>query len=138
LRNPLGTLRNSLTLMERGEGNAAMNQRVRQIMSRQVEQLVRLTGDLLDVGRISLGKIQLQREILTLGAVLEQAVEACAPSIELASQHLVLVIPDAPVRMHGDSARLVQVFSNLIGNASKYTPQGGASMLPSAGMAGMR
>jgi|GEM_PF-6054202 signal transduction histidine kinase len=66
--------------MERGEGDAAMNAGVRQTMSRQVEQLVRLTGDLLDVSRISLGKIHLKRDVVALGSVLEQAVEACAPS----------------------------------------------------------
>lgn len=126
LRNPLGTLRNALTLMERGEGNAAINARARLIMSRQVEQLVRLTEDLLDVNRISLGKTHLKREAVALAAVLEQAVEACLPSIELASQHVTWVIPDAPVTVHGDAARLVQVFSNLIGNASKYTPNGGS------------
>lgn len=126
LRNPLGTLRNALTLMERGEGNAAINTRARHIMSRQVEQLVRLTEDLLDVNRISLGKIHLKLEVVALASVLEQAVEACMPSIELARQRLTWVFPDAPVRVHGDFARLVQVFGNLIGNASKYTPQGGS------------
>jgi two-component system CheB/CheR fusion protein len=126
LRNPLGTLRNALTLMERGQGNAAINAKVRLIMSRQVEQLVRLTEDLLDVSRISLGKIELQREVLALVSVLEQAAEACMPSIEQASQHVTWVLPDAPVNVHGDFARLVQVFSNLMGNASKYTPQGGS------------
>lgn len=125
LRNPLATLRNSLTLMERARDSAAMSDRARQIMERQVEQLVRLTDDLLDVSRISLGKIQLQREALPLSSVLAQAGESCAPAIELAGQRLELSVPDSPVMVYGDSARLVQLFGNLIGNASKFTPKGG-------------
>jgi signal transduction histidine kinase len=111
--------------MERGEGDAAMNARVRHTMSRQVEQLVRLTGDLLDVSCISLGKIHLKRGVVALGSVLEQAMETCAPSIERAGQHLQLVVSHSPANVHGHSARLVQVFGNLIGNASKYMPEGG-------------
>lgn len=125
LRNPLATLRNSLTLLERGEGNTELNHRVRQIMGRQVEQLVRLTEDLLDVSRIGVGKIQLQRGVVALGSVLEQAMEACAPSIERAGQHVKLLVSHSPAHVDGDSARLVQVFGNLIGNASKFTPEGG-------------
>ncbi len=125
LRNPLATLRNSMTLLERGWDNAEMSARTRQIMRRQVEQLVRLTDDLLDVSRISLGKIHLQREVLALRSVLELAAEACMPSIELAGQHLELSVSNSPAPIYGDSARLVQLFGNLIGNASKFTPDGG-------------
>ena len=125
LRNPLATLRNAMTLLERGRDNAAMSDRATQIMRRQVEQLVRLTDDLLDVSRISLGKIDLRREVLVLNSVLTQAAEACAPSIELAGQNLELSVPDLSVTVYGDSARLVQLFGNLIGNASKFTPEGG-------------
>nr|MDQ2733788.1 PAS domain-containing sensor histidine kinase [Pseudomonadota bacterium] len=124
LRNPLATLRNSLTLMERAQDKPAMADRARQIMSRQVEQLVRLTDDLLDVSRISLGKIHLQREVLELSSVLEQAAESCAASIELVRQHLELSMSDRAAKVYGDPARLVQLFGNLIGNASKFTPEG--------------
>lgn len=125
LRNPLATLRNAMTLLERGRDNAAMSDRATQIMRRQVEQLVRLTDELLDVSRISLGKIDLRREVLVLNSVLTQAAEACAPSIELAGQTLELSVPDLSATVYGDSARLVQLFGNLIGNASKFTPEGG-------------
>lgn len=125
LRNPLGTLRNALTLMERAPDNAALSDRTRQIMARQVSQLARLTEDLLDVRRISLGKINLQCEVLSLNGVLAQVAESCEHSVELAQQHLALQLPDAPVMVYGDPARLVQLFGNLIGNASKYTPEGG-------------
>ena len=125
LRNPLATLRNSLTLLERARGKAEMSDRARQIMARQVDQLVRLTDDLLDVSRISLGKINLQREVLGLDSVLAHAAESCAPSIERAGQHLELSFSNSSASVHGDPARLVQVFGNLIGNASKFTPNGG-------------
>ena len=125
LRNPLATLRSALTLMERAPGNVAMNVRTRQIMGRQVDQLVRLTDDLLDVSRIRLGKINLRCEVLALNLVLAQAAESCMPAIELAGQHLELQIPDSPALVYGDPARLVQVLGNLIGNASKFTPVGG-------------
>ncbi len=125
LRNPLATLRNSLRLMERAPDDAAMAGRARQIMERQVEQLVRLTDDLLDVSRISLGKIDLRREVLALNSVLTHAAEACAPTIELAGQHLELAVPDLSATVCGDSARLIQLFGNVIGNASKFTPEGG-------------
>ncbi len=125
LRNPLATLRSALTLMERAPGNVAMNIRTRQIMGRQVDQLVRLTDDLLDVSRIRLGKINLRCEVLALNGVLAQAAESCMPAIELAGQHLALQIPDSPALVYGDPARLVQVLGNLIGNASKFTPVGG-------------
>ena len=126
LRNPLATLRNSLTLLERARDNAAMRDRAREIMGRQVDHLVRLTEDLLDVSRISLGKINLRREPLQLGLSLTQATESCAPSIERARQSLKLVLPDASDMVYGDSARLVQLFGNLISNASKFTPEGGS------------
>jgi PAS domain S-box-containing protein len=125
LRNPLATLSNALKLMERAGGNAEKIDRARQIMRRQVGQLVRLTDELLDVSRISHGKINLRREVVALNAVLAQAVESCAASVELAGQHLELQLPDAPAAVDGDPARLVQLFGNLISNATKFTPKGG-------------
>jgi len=125
LRNPLGALRNSLALMERARDKPEMSDRARHIMRRQVDQLVRLTDDLLDVSRISLGKIHLRREVVALTSILAHAAESYTPSIELAGQHLELALPDSPTMVYGDSARLVQLFGNLIGNASKFTPDGG-------------
>jgi PAS domain S-box-containing protein len=125
LRNPLATIRNSLTVMERARNDTAMSVRAREIMERQVEQLVRLTEDLLDVSRISLGKIALRRQVMSLNSILLQAVESCAPLTERTAQHLEISLPDLPAMVNGDSARLVQLFGNLISNASKFTPDGG-------------
>ena len=125
LRNPLATMRNAMILLERAPDNVELISRVRGILGRQVDHLVRLTNDLLDVGRISHGKIDLQCEAITLSSVIAQAMESCAPALELAKQHLELRVPDSPAMIYGDSARLVQLFGNLIGNASKFTPKGG-------------
>ena len=125
LRNPLATLRNSLTVLEKARGNAEMTDRARQIMARQVDQLARLTDDLLDVSRISLGKINLHREVLSLDSILAQAAESCATAIENGRQHLELTFSGATATVHGDPARLIQLFGNLISNASKFTPEGG-------------
>lgn len=125
LRNPLATLRNSLTLLERVRDNAALSDRTRQIMVRQVDQLVRLTDDLLDVSRISLGKINLRREVVAMDSILAQAAESCTPWIERGRQRMELSFPDSTPTVYGDATRLVQLFSNLISNASKFTPEGG-------------
>ncbi|MEO8279425.1 MAG: ATP-binding protein, partial [Ideonella sp.] len=125
LRNPLGTLRNSLSVLERARGNVELGEKASQIMARQVEQLVRLTDDLLDVSRIGLGKINLQREMLVLDSILAQAVESCSPMIERAGQQLEPAFAGTSATVHGDSVRLVQLFGNLISNASKFTPGGG-------------
>lgn len=124
-RNPLATLRNSLTVLEKARGNTEMTDRARQIMTRQVDQLARLTEDLLDVSRISLGKINLHREVLSLDSILAQAAESCAPAIERGGQHLELTFAGPSGTIHGDPARLLQLFGNLISNASKFTPEGG-------------
>lgn len=125
LRNPLAALRNAMAVMERAPASAAMSDRVREVMERQVTQLVRLTDDLLDVSRISVGKINLRREVVSLSPLIAQAVEAHMGSIEQASQQLEMLLPEPTVMVYGDSARLVQLFGNLIGNASKFTPTGG-------------
>lgn len=126
LRNPLSALRNSLALLNRARDNAAIRDKAGQIMKRQLDQLVRIADDLLDVSRIGLGKVNLRREAVALHSILAQAVESCASLTERAGQRLEVSLPDAPAMVHGDAARLVQLFGNLIGNASKFTPEGGS------------
>jgi CheY-like chemotaxis protein/two-component sensor histidine kinase len=95
------------------------------IMSRQTRQLVRLVDDLLDVSRITHGRLDLKKDRIVLDAVLEQAVQACAPLANAAGQDVRLALPERPIHLHADAARLVQVLANLLTNSCKYTPPGG-------------
>jgi signal transduction histidine kinase len=99
--------------------------RTRQMMARQVSQMVRLIDDLLDVSRITRGKIELQRAPADLGTVLESAIETSGPSIREHCHQLEVVVPPDPIPVFADLTRLAQVFANLLNNAAKYTPAGG-------------
>jgi PAS domain S-box-containing protein len=125
LRNPLAPVRNSLELMRRSGGNTAIVERARVTMERQVGQMVRLIDDLLDVSRITRGRLDLKQERIDLATIVNLAVEACQPHCELAGQELRVIVPTEPIHLHVDPARLAQVFGNLLNNASKYTPSGG-------------
>jgi PAS domain S-box-containing protein len=125
LRNPLAPLRNSLAILQRSGDDPATLAKASAVMERQLSQLVRLIDDLLDVSRISLDKLTLRIEVADLGAVVEHAVEAIRPAAERAGHVLEVRLPEHPVKLQGDRARLSQVFSNLIGNACKFTPDGG-------------
>ncbi|VTT96645.1 pas pac sensor hybrid histidine kinase : PAS/PAC sensor hybrid histidine kinase OS=Haliangium ochraceum (strain DSM 14365 / JCM 11303 / SMP-2) GN=Hoch_3141 PE=4 SV=1: GAF_2: HisKA: HATPase_c: Response_reg: PAS_9: HisKA: HATPase_c: Response_reg [Gemmataceae bacterium] len=122
LRNPLAPLRTGLELVRRGAGQA---ERAWLMMERQVNQLVRLVDDLLDVSRITQGRLELRRGPVQLAAVIEGAVETARPLIDRARHDLTVVLPDRSVTLDGDAARLSQVFANLLTNAAKYTPPGG-------------
>ena len=123
LRNPLAPLRNGLQIMQRSE-DAAIKTRALGMMERQLSQLVHLVDDLLDIARVSSGKVELKREIVALESVVAIAVETCAPLIE-SGQHALHVDVDPSLRVHADPTRLAQVVGNLLGNAAKYTPAGG-------------
>lgn len=124
LRNPLAPIRNGLHLMRLAGAEGAIEQ-ARTMMERQMALLVRLVDDLLDVSRVSRGKLELRRERIALRAVVEAAIETVRPVIELAGHHLALDLPHEPVLLDGDLTRLAQVVSNLLNNAAKYTHQGG-------------
>lgn len=125
LRNPLAPLRNGLQLMRAASDDRAAVEKVRGMMDRQLAQLVRLVDDLLDMSRITQGKIQLRRAPAPLTAVIQSAVETSRPLIEQMGHQLTVSLPEQPVILDADLTRLAQVFLNLLNNAAKYTEPGG-------------
>jgi signal transduction histidine kinase len=129
LRNPLAPIRNALEIMRLAEGDPEAFNRSRAVMERQVGQMIRLIDDLLDVSRITRGKLQLVTETVDLKAVVEAAVEMSRPQIEKAGHQLSVSLPTTPLWVTGDRVRLAQVLSNLLNNAAKYTESGGSVLL---------
>ncbi len=125
LRNPLAPVRNSLELMKRAANDVQAMQPLRVTIERQIGQMVRLIDDLLDVGRITSNKLELQREPVELGAILRQAIETSLPVVSAAGHVLKFEPAAAPIALHADPVRLNQVFTNLIVNAAKFTPRPG-------------
>jgi PAS domain S-box-containing protein len=125
LRNPLAPLRNGLEVMKLARSNTQIVEQACTMMERQLRQMVHLIDDLLDVSRISRGKISLRKERVPLLAVVQQAVETSRPAIEQAGHELTTsVVPD-PIWVEADPTRLAQVFANLLNNAAKFTERGG-------------
>lgn len=125
LRNPLAPITHSLELMKRTAGDERLALQARGTIERQVRQLVRLVDDLLDVGRITRGRLELRKERVELAAILEQAVESCRSHIDAAGHALSVSMPSRPLFLEADPVRLIQVLSNLLNNAAKYTERGG-------------
>lgn len=125
LRNPLAPLRSALQIMELHGTSNGEHKRLLSMMDRQMKVMVRLIDDLLDVARISSGKVTLQRQRIDLRHAAEVALEAAAPAIAVARQRLVIDLCDEPAYVMGDATRLAQVIGNLLNNATKYTPPGG-------------
>jgi len=132
LRNPLAPIRNALEIMRLTVDDSDAMERTRAMLERQVGQMVRLIDDLLDVSRITTGKLRVQPEAITLGAVLDSAVEISRPALDKAKVKFETAVPAEPIPLRGDRVRLAQVFSNLLNNAAKYTPEGGAVTLTAA------
>ena len=124
LRNPLAPITHALHLL-RGPGADPASVKLYEMMGRQTQRLVRLVDELLDVARISRGLIAIKRDPVDLVGIVREAVEASTPRIDQAHHELSLALPDEPLLMSGDSVRLEQVVSNLLENATKYTPPGG-------------
>jgi PAS domain S-box-containing protein len=125
LRNPLAPIRNGLQLMKLAKHDVHAVEQARAMMERQLNQMVHLIDDLMDLTRISQGKITLQKIRMPLAAALRNAVETSRPLIENAGHDLILDLPDEPIYVEGDETRLSQVFANLLNNAAKYTDWGG-------------
>ncbi len=130
LRNPLAPLQNALNVRRLAAPDT--EDVLRDTMERQLALLVRLIDDLLDVARISRGKLVLRKAPTTLQDVLSAAVELAMPLIESGGHSLALHLPDTPLELHADASRLAQVFANLLNNAAKYSDAGSAIELHAA------
>ncbi|MBC7561440.1 MAG: PAS domain S-box protein, partial [Gemmatimonadaceae bacterium] len=125
LRNPLAPIRNGLQIMKLAQADAGMVDKARAMMERQVEQMTRLIDDLMDVSRISQGKIQLRKTVMPLANAVRSAVESSRALIDGQGHELVVDVPPEPIYVDGDLVRLSQVIANLLNNAAKYTDRGG-------------
>ncbi|HEX8109559.1 MAG TPA: response regulator, partial [Kofleriaceae bacterium] len=123
LRNPLAPILTALQLMRLRGGDTGA--RERSIIERQAQHLVRLVDDLLDVSRITRGKIELKTKRVELGDVVARAIEMTSPVLEQRQHRLGLHVPPCGLAVDGDPDRLAQIFSNLLTNAAKYTERGG-------------
>ena len=126
LRNPLAPIRNAVELIRLTAPAEAKVRWAADVTDRQVRQLTRLVDELLDVARISQGKVTLQTQCLDLVTVVSQCVESQREAAAKRRQSIALALPDLPLSLDGDPVRLAQVVNNLLSNAIKYTPEGGA------------
>lgn len=125
LRNPLAPIANSLQLLRLSGDLGPAVEHMREVMERQVKHLIRLVDDLLEVSRISRGKIALKQETVELSSIVASAVETSRPLIDAGQHQLAVSIPKEPIVLGADPVRLTQVIANLLNNAAKYTPEGG-------------
>ncbi len=126
LRNPLAPITNAIEVLKRRPGPPDPTvQWAKEVIGRQAEQLKRLVNDLLDVARITRGRIEFHRRLVTMAEVVSQAVEESHPLIEARWHELTIDLPSDPVWVEADPVRLTQIVSNLLNNAAKYTPEGG-------------
>jgi signal transduction histidine kinase len=126
LRNPLAPIRSAVDVLRLCGDSPSDFDWARDVIDRQVNHLIRLVDDLLDISRITLGKIRLQPEIVNAADLVKAAVEISRPLIEKNQHHLVVEVPSGSLELFGDRARLTQVLANLLNNAAKYTPPGGS------------
>jgi PAS domain S-box-containing protein len=124
LRNPLAPIRAALQVMRKAADNATSMAQVREVMERQLSQMVRLVNDLLDISRLTSGQMALQKERVALGEILSVALEASAPLMTSTKNPLDLDIPQEPIYLQADATRLAQVFTNILNNAAQYSPAG--------------
>jgi len=124
LRNPLAPLQNALKIMDMSD-DRARRQQAKDIMTRQLAQMIRLVDDLMDVSRITRNMIELKKDVLNLSEVMEYAIETSRPLMEERGHQFSVTLPSRPVYVDADMTRLAQIFSNLLNNAAKYTPNEG-------------
>src|SRR5262249_2627892 len=126
LRNPVGVIVNALAVLDQAAAPGSAHEQARGVIRRQAQQLARLLDDLLDVARITHGRIQLKREPVDLASAIAQAVERERRRIDEKSQRLTVSPGDRPVIVMADPVRLQQILGNLLNNAYKYTPANGS------------
>lgn len=129
LRNPLAPMSNMLQVLKRSNGDTEILKRAHDTIERQLDQMIRLVDDLLDWNRITHDRLELRRSEVELSSVIQQAVEVARPLIDAAGHKLTVDLPDEPIYLNADQARLAQLFGNLLNNSSKYTrPEGTISL----------
>jgi CheY-like chemotaxis protein len=117
---------NMLEVLKRSDGDSEIVKRAHDIIERQLGQMVRLVDDLLDLNRITYDRLELRPIEVKLSSVIHQAIEASRPLLESAGHDLIVDLPDEPIYLNADPARLAQVFGNLLNNSSKYTQPNGS------------
>jgi PAS domain S-box-containing protein len=125
LRNPLAPIRNAFYVLQQPEATAVMLEQVQRVAERQMQHMARLLDDLLDVSRISRGRIELRKEVIDAAAVVRRTVETVRALIEGRGQELTVSLPVEPIWVEADATRLEQVLTNLLNNAAKYSDPGG-------------
>lgn len=125
LRNPLAPIRTGLDLIGISGNNAAVISRAREMMGRQVNHMVHLVDDLLDIARITSGKVELQRKHVLLSEIFTTAIDASMPAFQSSGLHFTSALPETDVVLDADPVRMSQVIGNLLANAAKYTPGNG-------------
>ena len=125
LRNPLAPIATALQIMRDAPPHGGQSTWARETIARQLHHLTRLVDDLLDISRVTLGKIRLQPELLDLAGVVAAAVDTTRALIDSFGHKLTIALPDGPVLLRGDAVRLTQIVANLLNNAAKYTEPGG-------------
>ena len=125
LRNPLAPMSNALEIWKHGQASESVEQEAQSIMERQLQKMVRLVDELLDVARITRGVISLKKDRVDLAQLLSQSIDGSRHQFDERRHELSLSLPQAQMFVEGGAIRLEQVFSNLLGNAAKYTEPGG-------------
>ena len=125
LRHPLAPIRNAAAILGKIPGNEPRLAQLQAVIDRQVAHMSRLVSDLLDVSRVDSGKLRLERQIVDMRKIIDEAVESCRAAMDTRLQKFHVRVPQRALEVDGDPVRLAQVLSNLLDNASKYTPDGG-------------
>jgi PAS domain S-box-containing protein len=132
LRNPIGAIRNAVQVLKMPGSPASNLQWARDVIGRQADHMALLVEDLLDASRIAHGKVSIGKETVELGQIVGQAFEACRHLLSARKQQVTISLPSRPVPLLADPTRLIQVLTNLLNNAAKYTEEGGQILLTAA------